>query len=83
MDALELALRERIRYDYTAEGMEALLIRLDLLHDYASAGQLEQITNLSRNELQGWLLELIYVARETMREIEQQEFVGLLRKPLG
>jgi hypothetical protein len=81
MNTLELALRERIRRDYSAEGMEELLLRLDLLHDYASAGQLDAATNLNRSELQGWLKELIYIARETLREIEQHEFVGTLRKP--
>jgi hypothetical protein len=80
MSMLELALRERIRRDYSAEGMEELLLRLDLLHEYASVGQLGAATNLSRAELQGWLKELIYVARETLREIEQHEFVGTLPK---
>ena len=48
MSVLELALNERIRRDYSAEGMEELFVRLDLLHDYASAGQLQDVTPLSR-----------------------------------
>jgi hypothetical protein len=70
MSVLELAQNERIRRDYSAEGMEELFLRLDLLHDYASAGRLEDATPLSREELRGWLEELIYTARETLREME-------------
>ena len=78
MSTLELALRERIRRDYSTEGMEEALLRLDLLHDFAASGRLHEATELSRAELQGWLRELIYVARETLREIELHEFVGTI-----
>ncbi|GAB4120037.1 MAG: hypothetical protein Fur005_24980 [Roseiflexaceae bacterium] len=78
MNTLEPALLARIRRDYSPEGLEDLVQRLDLLHDFASAGRLHEATSLSRQELQGWLREVIYVARETMREIEEQEFVGRL-----
>lgn len=71
MNVLELALTERIRRDYSAEGMEELFLRLDLLHDYASAGQLSDVTSLSYAELRGWLEELIYTAQETLREMER------------
>jgi hypothetical protein len=70
MSVLELALRERIRRDYSAEGMEELFLRLDLLHDYAADGRLGEVTALSRAELRGWLEELIFTARETLREME-------------
>ena len=73
MSVLELALMERIRRDYSAEGMEELFLRLDLLHDYASVGQLQDVTPLSRTELRGWLEELIYTARETLREMETSD----------
>ncbi len=69
MSVLELALTERIRHDYSAEGMEDIFLRLDLLHDYASEGRLNDVTPLSRTELRGWLEELIYTARETLREM--------------
>jgi hypothetical protein len=69
MSLLELALKERIRRDYSAEGMEELFMRLDLLHDYATMGQLQDATPLSRAELRGWLEELIFTARETLREM--------------
>ena len=71
MNVLEQALTDRIRRDYSAEGMEDLFLRLDLLHDYASAGRLSDVTNLSRTDLRGWLEELIYTARETLREMEE------------
>ena len=71
MSVLESALRERVRRDYSAEGMEEIFLRLDLLHDYVSAGRLREATPLSRAELQGWLEELIYTARETLREMEE------------
>lgn len=71
MSQLENQLQERIRRDYSAEGMEDLFLRLDLLHDYASNGRLNDISPLSRDELQAWLRELIYTARETLREMEE------------
>jgi hypothetical protein len=71
MSVLELTLRERIRRDYSAEGMEELFLRLDLLHDYATSRRLDEVTSLSRAELQGWLEEVIFTARETLREMEQ------------
>jgi len=45
-------------------------LRLDLLHDYASSRRLDEVTSLSRAELQGWLEEVIFTARETLREME-------------
>ena len=72
MSVLELALRERIRRDYSAEGMEELYLRLDLLHDYVSSGRVDEITPLSRADLRGWIEELIFTARETLRELDIQ-----------
>ncbi len=69
MSVLELTLAERIRRDYSAEGLEEIFLRLDLLHDYASEGRLDDVTTLSRSELRGWLEELIFTARETLREM--------------
>jgi len=73
MSMIELALIERIRRDYSAEGMEELFLRLDLLHDYASSGRLDEVTPLSRTELRGWLQEIIFTARETLRELDQTD----------
>ena len=64
------ALMERIRRDYSAEGLEDVFLRLDLLHEYVSAGRLNDVTTLSRSELRGWLEDIIYTARETLREME-------------
>jgi hypothetical protein len=47
-----------------------LLDTLDELHTAASEGHLRQITTVSDAELVGWLYELIYMAQETMAEIE-------------
>jgi hypothetical protein len=71
MSVLEPALNERIRRDYSAEGMEELFVRLDLLHDYAAAGRLHDVTPLSLAELRGWLKDIIYTARETLREMDE------------
>jgi len=71
MGMLDRILRERIRRDYTAEGMEEMFLRLDVLHDYASNGQIDEATPLSREDLRGWLSDLIYTARETLREIDE------------
>ena len=70
MSVFTPALTERIRRDYSAEGMEELTLRLDLLHDYASAGRLADATSLPRAEVRAWLEEIIYIARETLREME-------------
>jgi hypothetical protein len=69
MSKLELALKKHLHDDYSAQAMEDLFLRLDRLHDYAAADQLEDVTPLSRAELQGWLEELIYTARETLKEM--------------
>jgi hypothetical protein len=76
MSKLELVLNEHLHHDYSAQGMEELFVRLDRLHDYAAAGRLDEMTPLSRAELQGWLEELIYTARETLREMGAADPVG-------
>lgn len=70
MSMLELMLKDSLRRDYSAEGMEDMFLRLDLLHDYAAAGRLDEVSDLSRADLRGWLEELIFTARETLREME-------------
>lgn len=80
MTILKLVSTERVRRDYSAEGMEELLGRLDLLHDYASAGRLDEATDLSRAELRGWLEEIIFTARETLREMDLGARERLLRE---
>lgn len=75
MSVLELTLIERIRRDYSAEGMEEIFLRLDMLHDFAAAGRLTDATPLSKAELRGWLADIIFTARETLQEIERQRSV--------
>lgn len=72
MATLDTTLHDRLRDDYTAEGMEAIFMRLDTLHDYAAAGQLDAITLLSRAEIEAWLKEFVYTARETLRELDRR-----------
>lgn len=72
MSLLERNLRERLRHDYSAEGLEELFLRLDLLHDYASAGRLDEVCALNAGDLRGWLEEIIFTARETLREMQGQ-----------
>lgn len=69
MQQAELTLQE-LRQEYSAEGLEQLFLKLDRLHDYASQGQLGLVSPLQPDELRGWLEELIFTARETIREME-------------
>lgn len=69
---VELNVMDRIRRDYSAAGLEDIFLRLDLLHDYVSAGRLNDVTTLSQDELRGWLEDMIYTARETLREMENE-----------
>ena len=43
----------------------------DLFSLTALSGRLDEVTSLSRAELRGWLEEVIFTARETLREMEQ------------
>jgi hypothetical protein len=69
MSKLELVLTERLQNDYSAEAMEELFLRLDRLHDYAASGRLNDVTSLSRAEMQGWLEELLFTTREILAEM--------------
>ncbi len=69
MSKLELVLTKRLGHEYSVDEMEALFVQLDRLHDYVAAGQLNTVTSLSRAELQGWLEDIIYTARETLDEL--------------
>ncbi len=71
MSLVKLAQQEQLQRQFTAQEMEEVVNRLDMLHDYASLGQLPEVTPLSSAELRGWLEELIFVARETLREMEE------------
>lgn len=70
MSKLELVLNEQLHSDYSTAGMEALFVCLDRLHDHVVDGQLHMVSSLSPAELQGWLEDLIYTARETIAELQ-------------
>jgi ABC-type transporter Mla subunit MlaD len=49
--------------------LDRLLAALDDLHSAVSDGTLSAVTTLSRQELVGWLNDLIYTASETLDEL--------------
>jgi gluconate kinase len=58
---------------YNDARLAGLFQSLDELHTAASEGHLATTTPLNHAELVGWLQELIYVAEQTIVEIEDQE----------
>lgn len=70
MSKLELVLTKRLGHQYSVDEMEALFVQLDRLHDFVAAGQLGTVSSLSCTELQGWLEDIIYTARETLDELQ-------------
>ena len=68
--SIEEAILAGLRRQYSVEGFDFLYRRLDALHDFAMDGRLAEVTDLPAGEVIDWLKELIYVARETVREIE-------------
>jgi hypothetical protein len=67
---IEQAILAGLRRQYSAEGFDFLVRRLDTLHDFAMDGRLAEVTDLPAAEVVEWLKELIYLARETINEIE-------------
>ena len=49
---------------------ESIFNAVDRLHDAASSGKLNEVTNLSTDEVIGWLRDIAYTANETIRELE-------------
>ncbi len=58
---LELMVRHQMVFDFGEDGFGDLCLKLDLLHDAASMG---------RVALRAWLREIIFIARETLIELE-------------
>jgi hypothetical protein len=58
---------------YTDARFASLFNTVDRLHDVVSEGKLEQVTNLSTDEVIGWLKDIAYTVNETIRELEQTE----------
>jgi hypothetical protein len=68
---MEKLLLVRLKRDYSDEGFEAIFVQLDLLHDFVSEGRLGSVTDLPADQVRGWLEEIIFTARETIREMEK------------
>lgn len=67
---LELMVRHQMVFDFGEDGFGDLCMKLDLLHDAASIGRVEMMTNLQLEALRSWLREIIFIARETLVELE-------------
>ena len=67
---LEMILRHQMVFDFSEDGLADFCQKLDLLHDAASVGRAEMLTDLSLEALRGWLREIIFVARETLYELD-------------
>lgn len=67
---LELIQRHQMAFDFGEQGFGDLVLKLDLLHDAASVGRAGTLTDLSIEALRGWLREIIFVAQETLVELE-------------
>ncbi len=58
---------------FTDARFESIFNAMDRLHDAASSGKLAEVTNLSADEVIGWLQDIAYTANETIRELKDQE----------
>lgn len=58
---------------YTDDRFHSIFRSVDRLHDVVCEGKLEQVTNLSREEVIGWLQDIMYTVSETIREIQNPE----------
>jgi gluconate kinase len=55
---------------FTEARFESIFNAIDRLHDAASSGKLAEVTNLTADEVIGWLQDIAYTARETIHELE-------------
>ena len=67
---LELILRHQITFDFGENGFADLAQKLDLLHDAASFGRVDMLTGLPVEVVRGWLCEIIFIAQETLVELD-------------
>lgn len=67
---LELIVRHQMTFDFSEDGFADLCQKLDLLHDAASMGRVEMLSDLPLEALRSWLREIIFVARETLYELD-------------
>jgi hypothetical protein len=64
---------------YNDARLVALFQAVDELHTAASDGEIQALTTLSRDEMVGWLRDLVYTAEETIAEIEKDNPVAVPR----
>ena len=55
---------------FTDIRFESIFNAVDRLHDAASSGTLGEVTNLTTDEVIGWLRDIAYTANETIAELE-------------
>ncbi|MDL1900209.1 hypothetical protein FBR02_05515 [Anaerolineae bacterium CFX9] len=58
---------------HTPARLDSVLDVLDELHSAASEGSLPDVSTLSEADLRGWLLEIMYLAQQTLEEIDAQQ----------
>ncbi len=58
---------------FTDARFESIFNAMDRLHDAASSGKLGEVTNLSADEVIGWLQDIAYTANETIRELKDPD----------
>jgi hypothetical protein len=61
---------------FTDVRFESIFNAVDRLHDAASSGTLGEVTNLSTDEVIGWLRDIVYTANETIQELEGSKREG-------
>ncbi|GAB4554771.1 MAG: hypothetical protein OHK0023_25300 [Anaerolineae bacterium] len=57
---------------FAEDRFASLFKTVDRLHDVVSEGKLEQVTNLTPEEVIGWLQDIAYTINETIRELQTQ-----------
>jgi gluconate kinase len=67
---------------FTDARFESIFSAIDRLHDAASNGKLAEVTNLSADEVIGWLQDITYTANETIRELKEADDTGCEWEPL-
>ncbi len=61
---------------FAEDRFAALFKTLDRLHDIVCEGKLGQVTDLSAEEVSGWLKDIAYTITETIRELEAEPAQG-------
>jgi hypothetical protein len=71
---------------YESHFLADVFEQLDQLHTVVSEGQLHTLTTLDKQDVVGWLQELIFTAEETVKEMENcsaepKPIIQLLDRP--